>query len=49
MGFFLTHRAGINTYILSSRRFFDVYVFVLNLNSLAKRIFHVCVFISVTR
>ena len=33
-----------NKYISNSRRFFDVYVFVLNLNSLAKRILHVCVF-----
>ena len=38
----------INTFRIAGN-FFDAYVFVLNLNSLAKSIFHVCVFISVTR
>ena len=35
--------------ISNSRRIFDVYVFILNSNSLTKHIFHVCVFVSVTR
>ena len=42
------HARG-NKYISNSRRFFDAYVFVVNSNSLTKRIFNVCVFISVTR
>ena len=33
----------------NSRRFFDASIFVLNLNSLTKNIFHVCVFVSVTK
>ena len=35
-------------YISNSQRVFDVYVSVLNLNSLTKNIFHVYVFVSVT-
>ena len=35
--------------ISNSRQFFDVYVFVLNSNSLTKNNFHVCVFVSITR
>ena len=38
-----------NKYLSNPRRFFGVYVFVLNSNSLAKNIFHVYVFASVTR
>ena len=48
LGGFEYHARG-NKYISNSRQFFDVYVFVLNSNSLTKRNFHVCVFISVTR
>ena len=40
--------AEINTFRIPGR-FFDVYVFVLNSNTLPKNIFHVCVFVSVTR
>ena len=40
-----TLRAGI-FYISNSQRFFDVFVFVLNLNSLATNFLHVCVFVS---
>ena len=44
----IDHARG-NKYILNSRRFFDLYVLVLNSNSLTKNIFHVCVFVSATR
>ena len=43
------HLRQPNKYILISRGFFYACVFVLNSNSLAKNIFHVCVFASVTR
>ena len=33
----------------NSRRLFDVYVVVVNSNSLAKNSVHVCAFVSVTR
>ena len=42
------HPSG-NKYISNSRGFFDVRVFALNSNSLARNIFHICVFASVTR
>ena len=44
----IDHTRG-NSYILNTRRFFDVCAPVLNSNSLTKRILHVCVFVSVTR
>ena len=44
-----TYHPQRNKYISNSRRFFDVYVFVLNSNSLAKNNFHTCVSVSVTR
>ena len=40
---FLYHARG-NKYILNSQQFFDVYVFVLNSDSLTKRNLHVCVY-----
>ena len=45
----ISYRARGKKYISNSQRFFDVYVFVLNSNSLTKKIVHVCVFISVIR
>ena len=49
LGSFLpTMRAGINAFRIPGR-FFDVHVFVLNSNSLTENIFHVCVFVPVTR
>ena len=41
------HARG-NKYISNSRRLFDMYVFVLNSNSLIKKNVHVCVFVGVT-
>ena len=46
---FIYHPRG-NKYILNSWRFsFEVYVFVLNPNSLTNNIFHVYAFVSATR
>ena len=39
---FRNYHARGNNYISNSWRFFDLYVFVLNSNSLTKNIFHVC-------
>ena len=42
----IAEKREVNKYILNSRRFFDVCVFVLNSNSLTKRIFsRMCIYI----
>ena len=42
-------RVGINKHISNSRRFFDVYEFILNLNSWSNNFSHVCVCVYITR